>query len=101
MSPEAYNFHTTGKILSLTGNTGALFIDGQSHWSTSERMVDDADDSLIIKGSEVVMLRFEGIPSSFTNAVEIKYIFHFEGTPAMNFDTVLTSATEPVVAMNP
>lgn len=47
------------------------------------------------------MLRFEGMPSSYANAVEIKYIFHFEGTPAMNFDTVLTSATEPIVAMNP
>lgn len=63
--------------------------------------MDDASDSLFIKGSEVVLLRFEGLPSSYTNAVEIKYIFHFEGTPAMNFDTVLTSATEPVVVMNP
>lgn len=46
------------------------------------------------------MLRFEGLPASTSSAVEIKYIFHFEGTPAIKFDTVLTSASESIVAMD-
>lgn len=64
-------------------------------------MSNDAEDSLVIKGTEITLLRFEGLPADTSSAVEIKYVFHFEGTPAMNFNTVLTSATEPIVAMDP
>jgi len=30
------------------------------------------------------MLRFEGLPVSTSNCLEIKYVLHFEGTPAFS-----------------
>lgn len=42
----------------------------------------DSADADVVKGLEAVLLRFEGLPVS-TICVEIKYVFHLEGTPSM------------------
>jgi len=43
-----------------------------------------------------VLLRFEGLPASTVSA-EIKFIYHFEGTPSILDNTVLISATPPAI----
>jgi len=60
----------------------------------------DSADAMIIKGTEVTLLRFEGLPQD-TVCAEIKYVYHLEGTPSMNLNTVLVTATEPVVMADP
>lgn len=62
--------------------------------------VTDSADSMVIKGTEVTLLRFEGLPPN-TVCSEIKYVYHLEGTPSMNLNTVLVTATEPVVMADP
>lgn len=104
ITPEAYNFHCTNGLSSLTVGVDQIWIDGQTYSGLPG--VDPTDqtfntlDSLNLKGTEAVLLRFEGLPGNTSSAVEIKYIYHFEGTPAVTINTVLTSATQPIVAMD-
>jgi len=67
--------------------------------SKTVKVSSDLQDSLVVKGTEIALLRFEGLPIN-TVCAEIKYIFHLEGTASINLDTVLTSATEPIVSFN-
>lgn len=60
----------------------------------------DSADAMVIKGTELTLLRFEGLPPDTVSA-EIKFIYHIEGTPSMNLNTVLVSASEPVIVADP
>lgn len=93
ITPEAFNFHTC-RILEPLSVGPLVFHMGAEEFDING-VVDtepiDSADSGEIKGLEGVLLRFEGLPLS-TTCVEIKYVFHFEGTPSMNLNTILTSA---------
>lgn len=54
-------------------------------------------ESLHTKGHEALLLRFEGLPAE-TLSVEIKFIFHLEGTPNISTTTVLMPAVpKPII----
>jgi len=48
------------------------------------------------------MLRFEGLPVSTSNCIEIKYVLHFEGTPSFtNAAGALTPGCEKIGIVDP
>jgi hypothetical protein len=103
ITPEALNFHSAKRLEPISSNYylgGGIYevIDGGA--GKVDMVVNDSADSMIIKGTELTLLRFEGLPPNSASA-EIKYIFHIEGTPSMNLNTVLVSASEPVVMTDP
>lgn len=102
ITPEAFNFHTC-RTLNPICISGANFVLGMEEYDVNgvvDGEINDASDSGEIKGLEGVLLRFEGLPLS-TISVEIKYVYHFEGTPSMNLNTILTSAQEPISISDP
>lgn len=101
ITPEAFNFHSCRVLSNINSN---IRIGGGLYEFIGTGAVDmnplDSADSAVIKGLECLMIRFEGLPPNTVSA-EIKYVFHFEGTPSMNLNTVLTSAQEPIVMADP
>lgn len=94
ITPEALNFHTSRPIQAITSSGYTIDTQKIGLGPTAPGIIvqtSDGEDSTIVKGTEATLLRFEGLPVN-TTSFEIKYIFHFEGTPAINLNTVLTSA---------
>lgn len=108
ITPEALNFHSAKRLEPISSNLGqpSYFLGGgvyehiDSGTGAVDMVANDSADSMIIKGTELTLLRFEGLPPNTVSA-EIKYIYHIEGTPSMNLNTVLVSASEPVVMTDP
>jgi len=102
ITPEAFNFHTSRQLDILTIGLTQYVLGGEEYDVNGVVDVEpkDSADSGEIKGLEGVLLRFEGLPIS-TSSVEVKYVFHLEGTPSMSLNTVLTSAQEPVSVSDP
>jgi hypothetical protein len=103
ITPEAFNFHSASVNSQITSNKfigGGMYELINSGFGAPDMEVTDSADAMIIKGTEVTLLRFEGLPPN-TVCAEIKYVYHLEGTPSMNLNTVLVTATEPVVMADP
>ncbi len=101
ITPEAFNFHAAGPITSV--NTFSDNIDGAIYDLNTPPLAmstTDSQDGTVVKGHEATLLRFEGLPAN-TVCLEIKYIHHYEGTPAINFNTILIPADEEIKLADP
>jgi len=84
LSPDAFNFHSaqnyvaTNTTQDLVG--GAAFTVGTGVIASGS-----ADNANLTEcaGWDCVLINANGLPASTNNCFEIKYIYHFEGTPSL------------------
>lgn len=101
ITPEAWNFHPTRNNVILDGLN--LQVDGSLSSNLAGLNPDvttwresSLAESLVTKGHEALLIRIEGVPIN-TECLEIKYVYHLEGTPAIVDSTVLLPATPPLI----
>jgi hypothetical protein len=101
-SPEAFRFHgsQTRDSVNATVNLGA----GSIVTASTGVVIDTYDNSsnMEVEGFDCILLLFNGLPATTASVVEIKYIYHLEGSPLQSTSAgALAPAAKAVSHVNP
>jgi len=102
ISPGAFTFHNTYNTTTLNGSLS--LIDSGVVGTTSGLAFPGSSDlhgAAFFEGWQGMLIRAEGLPNSI-NCLEIEYIYHLEGTPALPSTTAgqLVPTAGPVTNVN-
>jgi len=101
LSPAAFDFYDTSNDQSVSSSWNLIAGDYLTSGTDAVSGFVDSVNGEIVRGWDCLLINANGLPAS-TNCFEIKYIYHFEGTPVLQSSAgAITPGIEPKVHVNP
>jgi hypothetical protein len=102
VSPNAFAFHNSAS--SSAYSASASMTAGTAYGTGTDTIspYPDSLSSMMTEGWDTVCLVANGLPANTTACFEIKYIYHFEGTPSLVTGAgTMVPASEPQTSIDP